>query len=396
MTKQNKHQILAIACIIFFALGLITAALGPILPELSQQTGASLAEVGAIFTAIFLGALLAQVVSGPLGDRYGQRIVLLGGLLLMGAGTLAFTLGPSLVLVLAMAFLAGFGHGAIDLGGNVLIARVFEARSVSALNLLNLFFGAGAFAGPALVSVSWKILGGGMPVLWMAAGLMFLLALPLLRMAPALKTQPIVKQTAAQTSSLYRSPLLWMLGVLLLLYVGTENGIGGWTTTYMDRTTPIGISNAALVTSGFWLALTGGRLVSVIAGRWLRSFTLLVTSLAGAAVGGLLMALSTGSTIPSIAAIVLIGFGFGSIYPTTIAITTEKFPNAPGKAASVAAAMGSVGGMLLPWQQGVLLDRVGVNASAWFVALGTLAMLALAVRIQYNRRSQQVAPSLST
>lgn len=228
-----------------------------------------------------------------------------------------------------------------------------------------------------------------MPVLWLASGLMLLMILPLLRLAPGEGVQTAAVQQASVPARLYRSPLLWVLGLLLLVYVGTENGIGGWTTTYIDRTTPIGINNAALVTSGFWLALTLGRLVSAAAGRWLRSFTLLLISLAGAAAGGLLMAVSTGSTLPSIAAILLTGFSFGSIYPTTIAIITQRFPEAPGKAASVAAAMGSVGGMLLPWFQGVLLERAGVHASARFVALATLAMLALVAGIQMGRRTAE-------
>ncbi len=73
----------------------------------------------------------------------------------------------------------------------------------------------------------------------------------------------------------------------------------------------------------------------------------------------------------------LLGFCLGPIFPTALAITTASFRRAPGTAASVVIALGSLGGTLLPWLQGVLMERVSPAASVLLVAAGMLAMLSL-------------------
>ena len=77
MNKMGTRGTMAASCISFFALGVITAALGPALPELAARSNSSLAAVGVVITALFLGALGAQAIAGPLNDRLGQRPVLI-------------------------------------------------------------------------------------------------------------------------------------------------------------------------------------------------------------------------------------------------------------------------------------------------------------------------------
>jgi fucose permease len=52
--------------------------------------------------------------------------------------------------------------------------------------------------------------------------------------------------------------VLWLFSFFLLIYVGAENGAGGWVTTYLTQTTSLAAATAALVASVFWLALTLG------------------------------------------------------------------------------------------------------------------------------------------
>jgi hypothetical protein len=51
--------------------------------------------------------------------------------------------------------------------------------------------------------------------------------------------------------------------------------------------------------------------------------------------------------------------------------------------------MGSVGGMALPWLQGVLLELVHPSTSAWFTLAGAAVLfgLALAIRASLERTS---------
>jgi MFS transporter, FHS family, L-fucose permease len=374
MNQLSARGTMVASCMSFFALGMITAALGPALPDLAANASSNLATLGAIFTALFLGGFIAQLLAGPLNDRLGQRPVLLAGIGLLAAGTGGVAMSHALPLTLACALVAGLGHGAVDVSTNVLIAKVFAARSTSALNLLNVFFGVGAFAGPLIAGLTLRIWGTALPALWLGTGLTLIQVPFVRRLAGAPR---LVQHDDPAAPGLLRSPLLWVFGSLLLLYVGTEMGIGGWTTTYMERTTSIGAAAAALVTASFWLALTGGRVAGTLIGVRAAAGGLLRLSLAGALAGAVLLALSPGHTALTVLAVILIGFCFGPIFPTTLALVTATFQRTPGTAASIVVAMGSLGGMLLPWLQGALLESRGPVASVVLVAAAALAMLAL-------------------
>jgi fucose permease len=390
MNKMTPRGTMAASCARFFALGLTTAALGPALPDLAARSGSSLAAVGAVITALFLGALVSLIVAGPLNDRLGQRPVLLAGVVLLALGTLGLAASHGLTLMLVCAAVAGLGHGAIDVSSNVLIAEVFAARSAAALNLLNVFYGLGAVAGPAVAGLTLRLWGTALPALWLGAGLALLEAplIPLLADTPRAAHTAYVAAAGATHASPLRSPRLWAIGALVLIYVGIENGVASWTTVYLERTTALDQAAAALVTSGFWLALTGGRVAAAFAGARLAADRLLLIVLAGALAGGALLASSTGSASLTAAAVLLMGFCFGPIFPTMLAVTTAAFRRTPGTAASVVVAMGSAGGTMLPWLQGALLERAGSSASVLLVATGTLAMLGLHLgRTALDRRA---------
>lgn len=359
----------------FFALGMVTAGLGPVLPELATNTASSLSQVGSVFSMLFLGALLSQTVAGPLMDRLGQRLLLLVGLAVLAAGVLGVSLSHSFPLFVACALIGGLGHGAIDVGGNVMVAEAYAARRVSALNLLNVFFGIGAVVGPAISSLTLGKYATAVPTLWLSSGLV-LLVIPLIYASSTIRAGALTHERGAG-KLVYRVPVLWALGILLLIYVGVENGMGGWTTSFIDRTTTLGIDRAALVTSGFWFMMTAGRMLGVLLGARLSSGRVLGFSLGGSLVGGVLLALTPGNALISVLAVLILGFFFGPVFPTVLAITTSRFPMGAGSAASVVVVMGSLGGMLIPWIQGVILESLGPSTEAASVALATLAMLAL-------------------
>ncbi|HWQ45516.1 MAG TPA: MFS transporter [Longilinea sp.] len=386
MTTIPRRYILALACTLFFSLGLMTAALGPLLPTLADQTGVDLAAVGVVFTGIFFGALAAQIVSGPLGDRWGQVWVVLIGAGLIMVGTLLISFSTTLPLLLAMAVLAGFGHGSVDLGGNVWIAQLFNHRSVSAVNLLNFFFGLGATSGAAVAGLAMRWWGTGLPALWLSSALDALAILGLILARGLFKNPPERMASAATVTKnlIYTTPVVWAFGLLILIYVGIENGVGGWTTTFMQQASDVQAAQAALITSGFWLMLTAGRMVSATLGMRLAAHRILIATLIGTSLAGGLLILGHGNLILSTVAILLMGFCFGPVYPTMIAITTSVFPKDAGKAAGVVASMGSVGGMVLPWLLGIVLAKLGISAFTFFALTANLCMAGLALSL-YKR-----------
>jgi FHS family glucose/mannose:H+ symporter-like MFS transporter len=386
---MTDKQILALSFVIFIGIGLLGSSLGPALPDLAEQTGSTLAALGAIFTASFGGTMIAQVSAGPLNDRLGQRPVLLAGIMLGVMGALGILLSHALWLTLAASAIFGMGFGALDVSLNILIAEVFAARSVPVLNLLHVFFGVGSVAGPAIASGTLKLWDTALPPIGVGVVMVMLTIPAILRLAPGpLRAKDDTPNAAAEKFS-YRVPLLWALGALLMLYVGIESGIGAWTTAYADRSTTLSKETAALLTSGYWFALTVGRVAGAIWGGRFQPYFVLGASLAGMMAGGVLLALGTGNIAMTILAVLVLGLWSGPPYPTVVAITTRAFRSGPGKATGAVVSLGSLGAATLPWSQGIVLDQIGTAAYAIFIAGLTAVMMLMFIGIR--RRSATVS-----
>ena len=388
MANQHNQYILILACATFLFFGMATAGIGPVLPELAENADSSLTAIGGVLSALFLGAFISNLSAGPVCDKIGHKKVLITSLLILSAGFFAFTTVRSLWLILALTFFAGLGHGAVDLVTNLLVARVFEEKNVTTLNLLHFFFGLGAFIGPALVSLSLSLTGKGLLVLWVTAGALLVIAIlyMLIQGLPPVRTD-IPK--ASHSKSVYRTVLVWVFGLLLLLHVGAENGMGGWTTVYTQKTALVKLETGALLTAGFWGLLTIGRLVAAWIGIKLSAIRILTICLVLSTLGGVIFVLGVGNLSVTIFSVLLIGFSFGAVYPTVMAIITSRYPENPGKAASICAAMGSVGGVSIPYVQGYLLDTISPAASAVFIAVTMVVMLGIVFVLSRMTRIQK-------
>lgn len=392
MADHHKRYVLILCCATFLFFGMATAGIGPVLPELAGHAGSSLTAIGGVLSALFLGALISNLTAGPICDRIGHKKVLITSLIILAIGFFAFTNVRSLWLILGLTFFAGLGHGAVDLTTNLLVARVFQEKNVSVLNLLHFFFGLGAFSGPALISLALKLTGSGLIILWISAGAMIVIAIlySLITFLP--KVAPASKEDKP-SANVYRSSLVWVFGLLLLMHVGVENGMGGWTTTYTQSTTGVMIETGALLAAGFWGMLTLGRLAGAWVGIKFTSQQILAACLTLSVAGGILFIIGHGNFGITVASVLLIGFSMGAVYPTVMAIITSRYPENPGKAASVCAAMGSVGGVCIPWIQGYIMEQQNTLASTWFVAAIMAVMLLIVFGIV---RMMKQVPSTET
>ena len=381
MFQTKPRNILILACSMFLVFGMFNAAIGPALGELAEQTGSTLAAVGAVITFLFLGSLVTQLAAGPLTDRYGQKPLLVVSLLLVAVCLPAFTNTHSLPLMLTLVFFTGMGQGGIDLGANLIVSLAYPKNNTSVLNLLHFFFGMGAIVGPAVVSLTQVTLGSSLVVHWFAAAAFLVLGVLVFTMREtkpdhSLRTDE-QNSAASSAKSVYASPILWLVCFMLLVYVGVEYGSGSWATSYMASTTGMAKENGALITSAYWAALTLGRLGGAALGSRITRMRLLTASVMVSLVGAVLLMLSRGVVSLSTIAFLLLGLSYGTIYPTSVGVIVAAFPGHQGKAVGLLTAMGSIGGLSLPWLAGVLLEKVSPLAFTLFIVTGGLAMLAL-------------------
>jgi DHA1 family bicyclomycin/chloramphenicol resistance-like MFS transporter len=81
----------------------------PAMPGMAQAMAADSGAVQRTLSAFFLGLALAQIPLGTLGDRYGRRWPLIGGLALFAFASVACAVATSLNMLILCRFLQGMG-----------------------------------------------------------------------------------------------------------------------------------------------------------------------------------------------------------------------------------------------------------------------------------------------
>ena len=381
--STTTGRTLALACAVFLSAGVTLAGVGPALPLLALHSGQDIAVLGGLFTTISLGIILTQFGAGLVSARFGQRFVLAAGMLLMGSGSIGVTFGRSLATLLAGALLLGIGFGGVLAAGNLLVGQLFPTRSAAALNGVNLFFGVGSMLGPAIAGLAGLRLGTPQTALWVGAGLLLALVPIVLIYAARPPTQAVKQQATEQPQQRNTG---WMLGLLLLIYIGTEVGFSGWLTVYLITGSSLAPATAALVVSGFWLALTLGRTLGAVLGLRLTPALLLTNSLLGLLIGAILLVLGVGDRATSIAGVLCLGLSCGPVFPTVLAIVATTARNSAATT-SLVLAIGNSGGLIIPVLLGVLLARYGPSAAAGLVLVAALTMLVLCAAMLWTSAS---------
>ena len=157
----------------------------PAFDEMREDFGlaADSTDTAAIITLFFLGMAAAQLVYGPLADRFGRKPVLYGGLTVFVMGAIGSALAGSLASLLAFRFLWGLGAAGPRVISLSIIRDVYEgdqmARVMSFIAAVFIFVPVVApSAGAVLLGIaSWRFLFWLCAILAGAVGL-WLLRLP--------------------------------------------------------------------------------------------------------------------------------------------------------------------------------------------------------------------------
>src|SRR5690242_17466313 len=214
----------------FILTGMVNTMLGPLLPLLTTRWSLSDAQAGYLFAAQFGASILGVMISSWMVPRWGSRVTLATGLLVMGIGTGGLALG-SWPLGMLGAFGSGLGFGLAIPTTNLLVSALNPGRRAAALNLVNFSWGIGAVSGPFLIAAFQRL---HHPALFMNG----VLAVSIM-LAAVVATSPIEAQALPRSSE--SDPLAWrsrfvpVLAAIFFLYVGSEASVGGWIAAYARR-----------------------------------------------------------------------------------------------------------------------------------------------------------------
>src|SRR5262245_27537508 len=265
MTQKEKLRNTLGYYLIFISLGFGLGITGPALPSLAKQTGSTLGAIGSMFLVGSLGGMLGTVISGRILDRVSQRHLVLGISQLITTLVLAATpLAGKLWVLLLIVFLNGFPVGIINTGANTLLMWTHGEKAGPYVNGLHFFFGLGAFLAPTVFAQVLNLGGTYQHAYWALAALTVPVIL-FMMFLPGNPEHPHQHEDKAQTQENLRSalPIILVAMFFLFFYVGSEITFGNWIYTYALTLNLADITNAAYLTSGFWLFFTIGRAISV-------------------------------------------------------------------------------------------------------------------------------------
>lgn len=171
-------------------------------------------------------------------------------------------------------------------------------------------------------------------------------------------------------------PATWWCAAYFLADVGVETAISGWVVSFMLRSRSATPYLAGLSSSGFWAGMAIGRLVlGPLTDRvGVRGATALYFAFA-ISIEVLFAILPY--AIVSVVLMVVLGFLMGPLFPSGVIVLTQLLPKELHVAAvSFVASLGQVGGALLPFGIGAVVEGLGIGVFRYAILVQSiLAML---------------------
>jgi AAHS family 4-hydroxybenzoate transporter-like MFS transporter len=172
--SRFQWLVFAMCFVIVLMDGFDTAAIGFIAPSLLSEWHISKAALAPVLSAALFGLACGALLSGPLSDRCGRRVVLVSSVLLFGAACCACAFARDLGELTTLRFVTGVGLGAAMPNAVTLMSEFSpDGRRATIVNLMFCGFPLGAAFGGFLAAwmipqFGWRsvlLLGGAVPLL---------------------------------------------------------------------------------------------------------------------------------------------------------------------------------------------------------------------------------------
>ncbi|MFM8234757.1 MAG: MFS transporter [Actinomycetota bacterium] len=372
----------------------------PAIPIFARTFGVTNTLIGLIISSFAIMRFLSGLFSGKLVDRFGERLVLGTGLLMVSVFTLLAGLAQTYGQLLFFRTAGGLGSSMFSVSAGALLLRVVgDDQRGRAQSLYNGGFIAGGVAGPAfggtLLAISPRAPFFIYTALLIIAGTVSLIFLHEKRLGSASKS--VVSDGPALTirEALKIRPYLYSLFLAFLgswIFFGMRSSI-----LPLYAIDDLGVSTAVVGLS-FTLALIAQGAVMVRAGKYsdkngrrpviLVGFAITLVSL-------ILLTLSTNVTFYLISMLVL---GLGAGFATSAgAIVGDVIKGKSGKVYAFWQMAGDAGMMVGPLLLGVVADLFTYRTAVLVSALVFSLAIVIAIRIPETnsaRLGDSVKPQL--
>jgi len=366
----NKRSMIS-ACAAGFAFSANYTNHAPMVPSLRADFGFSQASAGLLTTGIFLTHALMQIPGGRLADRVGPSRVIVVALAWISLANFSIAFAGAYWQLLLWKTIAGVGTGACFAGGARYVVGTFRGRE---LHLAQGLFGASVvlgsgfvvFAVPQLLGAfGWRGAFLGCATLAAAAWAWWMWVAP-----PPQLPMPL----AGSIGEMMSHRELWLLGWMQMASFGLMIVVGTWITTLLKADFRMPLKTAGLLGSmvlllGIFSRPLGGWLAHTVPIKGLIGLSLLANAMACVALG---WGHAIGVTLLAIA---VLGVGCGLPYAGIFNRAAALFPGRAGAAMGLVNMVGIV--MILAGAPavGYVADVSGQFRTSFYL-VGAFALLA--------------------
>jgi hypothetical protein len=347
----------------------------------------SAALVGEALSATFMGFALTLLFGSALVDLIGMKRMLLlsalgyiaGAVGLVFATTMAINSSVETVIWVSL-LLTGLGWGAVEAASNPMVAALYPEEKTHRLNILHAWWPAGIVVGGLM---GYTITRVGLP--WELN--MFVLLLPALALAWMVSraTFPVTERVAAGVSygqmfsELLKRPLFWVFWVCMFFTATAELAPGQWVNIALSHI--VGMQGILLLVYVSALMFVMRHFAGPIVAH-ISPIGLMFVSCLAAGIGLYLLSLAD-TPVLAFGAATVWGIGVCYLWPTMLAITSERFPRGGAMALGL---MGFAGGMAIKFvlpQMGAIFDTAKAQAAGGADQLASLSPQAMQEVLQY-------------
>jgi fucose permease len=359
------------------AVNLLPVFLTAIAIDLGKGTPLSAEQLGRVGAVTFTGLVGGILVTGPLADRWGARIFAVGGNVLIALGLLALRWTTDYPMLLGAAFVGGVGAGILDMILSPIVSSLIRGESqTAALNVLHSFYCIGAImtilagALALLFNLSWRNLALVLFPMPIVVGI----ALCLLPMPSLIEAG----RTRVRTRALVSQRFFLLTMITIFLGGATELGMAYWLPAYAEKSLGYAPWMAALAFLGFSVAMTLGRLGIMLLPKTVGGIPLMLVCCLASTV---LFPIASFAPNPGLAAAacILVGLTGSCLWPTTLAVAADRYPDGGATMFALLGALGNFGGIFMPWLVGVVADHWGLR---WGLATATFCPLLMLFTLQ--------------
>lgn len=184
-----------------------------VVPQFATSIGATGIAAGMATGALMLSTVLAELATPALVSRFGDRLVIASGLLLLGVPALALSSALTVPSILALCMVRGIGLAILVVVGSTLVASLVpEARRGEGLGLYGFVVGVPAVVGLPLGL--WLAEHAGYPRVFVVGGVFALAALVVVPGIPARREEhaaPVGILSLLRASEMMRPSILFAL-----------------------------------------------------------------------------------------------------------------------------------------------------------------------------------------